>query len=62
MQAENPDAVIVDDSGVSAGRALMSVVSAAHEQLVILTVEGSIEALTAPQLSDAVSERNSSET
>ena len=56
MQAENPDAVIVDDSGLSAGRALMSVVSAAHEQLVILTVEGSIDVLTAPQLSDAVSQ------
>ncbi|WP_439030985.1 STAS domain-containing protein [Gordonia terrae] len=56
MQADNPEAVIVDDSGFSAGRALMSVVSVAHEELVILTVEGSIDVLTAPQLSDAVSQ------
>ena len=56
MQADNPEAVIVDGSGSDASRALMSVVSAQHEQLVILTVQGSIDVLTAPQLSEAVLE------
>ncbi|MFT4398419.1 STAS domain-containing protein [Gordonia lacunae] len=54
MQIDDPDAVFVDDSGAAQGRALMTVVSAHHEQLVILTVEGSIDVLTAPQLSEAV--------
>lgn len=34
----------------------MSVVSAEHEQLVIVTVQGSVDVLTAPQLSEAVAE------
>lgn len=55
MQSDNPDAVFVDDSGDNAGRALMTIVSAQHEELVILTVQGSIDVLTAPQLSEAVS-------
>lgn len=55
MRSDNPDAVFVDDSGDNAGRALMTVVSAQHEELVIVTVQGSIDVLTAPQLSEAVS-------
>ncbi|UCZ88135.1 STAS domain-containing protein [Gordonia sp. WA4-43] len=54
MQPDNPDAVFVDDSGDTAGRALMTIVSAQHEELVILTVQGSIDVLTAPQLSEEV--------
>ena len=50
----DPDAVVVDDSGDNAGRALLTIVSAQHEELVILTVQGSIDVLTAPQLSEAV--------
>lgn len=53
---DDSDAVVVGGDGLDAGSALMSVVSAAHEQLVILTVRGSIDVLTAPRLSEAVAE------
>ncbi len=56
MQIDDPDAVFVDDRGAAEGRALMTVVSAHHEQLAIVTVEGSIDVLTAPQLSKAVTQ------
>ena len=46
VQPNNPDAVVVDDSGDNAGRALLTIVSAQHEELVILTVQGSIDAFS----------------
>ncbi|WP_370530229.1 STAS domain-containing protein [Gordonia polyisoprenivorans] len=54
MQADNSDAMFIGDGGISADSALMTVLSVQHEELVVLTVQGSIDILTAPKLSEAV--------
>lgn len=49
VQADNSDAMFIGDGGISADSALMTVLSVQHEELVVLTVQGSIDILTAPK-------------
>jgi len=48
--------VVVDGDDSTAGTATLTVVTVAHNELVILTVQGSVDVLTAPQLTEAVAE------
>lgn len=54
VHAEKSDDVIVDGGDLTAGTAALTVVTVARDEIVILTVHGSVDVLTAPQLSDAV--------
>ncbi|WP_316245463.1 STAS domain-containing protein [Gordonia sp. OPL2] len=54
MHTSDSDSVFLDGGDPNAGSAVMTVVSAHHEELVIVTVQGSIDVLTAPELSAAV--------
>lgn len=56
MHSENADAFFVDGQSSAAGSAALTIVTAAREELVILTVQGNIDVLTAPQLSEAVND------
>jgi anti-sigma B factor antagonist len=56
VNRESTDAIIVDGDHSTAGTATLTVVTVAHNELVILTVQGSIDVLTAPQLTEAVAE------
>ena len=52
MQPDKTDAV--DGEDLTAGTATLTVLTVARDELVILTVQGSIDVLTAPQLTGAV--------
>lgn len=53
MRTEDNDSVVIG-GGQIAGTAALTVVTAERDQLVIVTVQGSVDVLTAPQLSEAV--------
>ena len=55
MQTDSFEPVVVSDTPFPAGRAL-AVVSTQRDQLIVLTVHGSIDLLTVPQLGAAVLE------
>ncbi|PYE12733.1 anti-anti-sigma factor [Williamsia limnetica] len=52
----NNKAFIADDSADTVGSAALTVVTVAHSELVILTVQGAVDALTAPQLSESIND------
>jgi anti-anti-sigma factor len=54
LPASDADAFHVDDNSSSLGESAMSIVSVVRGQLAILAVEGTIDIVSAPQLSEAV--------
>lgn len=56
MKSDKTDAIFVDDRGPESGSAALTVVTVEREKLAILTVRGNIDVLTAPQLSEAVTQ------
>jgi anti-anti-sigma factor len=54
LPASDADAFHVDDNSSSLGESAMSIVRVVRGQLAILTVEGTIDIVSAPQLSEAV--------
>jgi len=56
VNRDSSDAIVVDGDTSTAGTATLTVVTVAHNELVILTVQGSIDVLTAPQLTEAVAD------
>ncbi|WP_307797222.1 STAS domain-containing protein [Williamsia soli] len=61
MHSEDADAFVADGQTSVAGGAALTILTVQHKELAILTVQGSIDVLTAPQLSDAVSSALSGE-
>ncbi|ORM30640.1 STAS domain-containing protein [Williamsia sp. 1135] len=61
MHSEDADAFVTDGQTSVAGTAALTILTVQHNELAILTVQGSIDVLTAPQLSDAVSSALSGE-
>ncbi|MEU3475912.1 MULTISPECIES: STAS domain-containing protein [Nocardiaceae] len=53
---DDPDALVIEHTGLRAGSAALTVITVRREELVILTVEGSIDVLSAPQLSEAITD------
>lgn len=54
LDSEDTNTFIADAGGAHPDAEALSVVTARHAELIILAVQGSIDVLTAPQLSDAV--------
>lgn len=56
MTSKSSHTVHVEERGFSSVQAALTVVTVAHHDVAILTVSGSLDVLTAPQLTEAVSD------
>lgn len=56
MHSEDADAIFTDGQSSAGGNPALTIVTVQHAELAILTVQGSIDVLTAPQLSEAVTD------